>query len=160
LADREQLSQEWISTFRALNIHGSTFLELGSGHGGRGNFGMMQKQIYPRLAKECSTSGVGWDQAREREEGKRMRRLIRGIIRGNDTAQSIASIPPDGSLRVAGDGLEPVERVGIPGFERNIMMLNQPSMRKTQQTTNIVDHQRLSSRITSSADLQVPPELV
>lgn len=77
-----QFSNDWQETFKSLNIHGSGFLELGSGHGGRGNFGMMHQQVYPRLAKECSNSGTGWDQAREREEGKRMRRLIRGIVTG------------------------------------------------------------------------------
>ncbi|KAH8661391.1 hypothetical protein BGZ60DRAFT_413074 [Tricladium varicosporioides] len=77
-----QFSNDWQETFKALNIYGSVFLELGSGHGGRGNFGMMHQQVYPRLAKECSNSGTGWDQAREREEGKRMRRLIRGIVTG------------------------------------------------------------------------------
>ncbi|KAL3426207.1 MAP kinase kinase kinase [Phlyctema vagabunda] len=77
-----QFSNDWQETFKALNIHGNIFLELGSGHGGRGNFGMMHQQVYPRLAKECSNSGTGWDQAREREEGKRMRRLIRGIVTG------------------------------------------------------------------------------
>ncbi|KAH7369889.1 hypothetical protein BKA65DRAFT_387309 [Rhexocercosporidium sp. MPI-PUGE-AT-0058] len=75
-------SNDWQETFKALNIYGSVFLELGSGHGGRGNFGMMHQQVYPRLAKECSNSGTGWDQAREREEGKRMRRLIRCIVTG------------------------------------------------------------------------------
>jgi mitogen-activated protein kinase kinase kinase len=77
-----QFSKDWQETFKYLNICGSVFLELGSGHGGRGNFGMMHQQVYPRLAKECSSSGTGWDQAREREEGKRMRRLIRGIVTG------------------------------------------------------------------------------
>jgi mitogen-activated protein kinase kinase kinase len=79
-------SQDWISTFIFLNIHGSIFLELGSGHGGRGNFGMMHQQVYPRLAKECSNSGTGWDQGREREEGKRLRGLIRAIVRGRNMA--------------------------------------------------------------------------
>lgn len=77
-----QFSNDWQETFKALNIYGNVFLELGSGHGGRGNFGMMHQQVYPRLAKECSHSGTGWDQSREREEGKRMRRLIRGIVTG------------------------------------------------------------------------------
>ncbi|QSZ31996.1 hypothetical protein DSL72_001565 [Monilinia vaccinii-corymbosi] len=75
-------SKDWQETFKALNICGSVFLELGSVHGGRGNFGMMHQQVYPRLAKECSSSGTGWDQAREREEGKRMRRLIKAIVTG------------------------------------------------------------------------------
>ena len=79
---QNQFSKDWQETFKSLRIHGSVFLELGSGHGGRGNFGMMHQQVYPRLAKECSNSGTGWDQAREREEGKRMRRLIRSIVTG------------------------------------------------------------------------------
>ncbi|OWP06282.1 BcBCK1, mitogen-activated protein kinase [Marssonina coronariae] len=79
---QHSFSSDWQETFRALNISGSGFLELGSGHGGRGNFGMMHQQVYPRLAKECSNSGTGWDQARERDEGKRMRRLIRSIVTG------------------------------------------------------------------------------
>jgi mitogen-activated protein kinase kinase kinase len=91
-------SRDWITTFIVLNIQGLAFLELGSGHGGRGNFGMMHQQIYPRLAEECSNSGTGWDQAREREEGKRMRRSIRAIVAGrsmvlpsSDTDQQLVS---------------------------------------------------------------------
>ncbi|KAF4636147.1 hypothetical protein G7Y89_g1943 [Cudoniella acicularis] len=79
---KNQFSNDWQETFKALQIYGSVFLELGNRHGGRGNFGMMHQQVYPRLAKECSKSGTGWDQAREREEGKRMRRLIREIVIG------------------------------------------------------------------------------
>ncbi|KAF5022428.1 hypothetical protein F66182_5513 [Fusarium sp. NRRL 66182] len=79
---KNQFSIDWQETFRALNLHGAQFLELGSGHGGRGNFGMMHQQVYPRLAQECTNSRTGWDQPREREEGKRMRRLIRSIVTG------------------------------------------------------------------------------
>ncbi|KAI9830190.1 MAG: hypothetical protein M1826_004992 [Phylliscum demangeonii] len=74
-----QFSVNWQETFKMLNVHGSAFLELGRGHGGRGNFVMMHQCIYPQLAKECTKAGTGWDQSREREEGKRMRRLIRKI---------------------------------------------------------------------------------
>ncbi|KAF7874406.1 uncharacterized protein EAF02_008383 [Botrytis sinoallii] len=84
-------SNDWQETFRALNIYGSVFLELGSVHGGRGNFGMMHQQVYPRLAKECSSSGTGWDQAREREEGKRMRRLIKAIVTGKSLESTKSS---------------------------------------------------------------------
>ncbi|MCJ1470855.1 hypothetical protein MMC07_009502 [Pseudocyphellaria aurata] len=72
-------SADWQETFRHLGIQGEEFLELGRGNGGRGNFGMMHQMVYPRLARECTTSGSKWDQAREREEGKRMRKLIRKI---------------------------------------------------------------------------------
>ena len=77
-----QFSKDWVETFRTLNLHGAQFLELGSGHGGRGNFGMMHQQVYPQLSRECAASNTGWDQAKEREEGKRMRRLIRSIVTG------------------------------------------------------------------------------
>lgn len=76
-------SNDWQETFKGLNISGLEFLELGRGHGGRGNFGMMHQQIFPRLAKECNKSGTGWDQGQEREEGKRMRKLIRKIADAN-----------------------------------------------------------------------------
>ncbi|KAI9823308.1 MAG: hypothetical protein M1832_002532 [Thelocarpon impressellum] len=92
-------SNDWQETFRILNVHGSEFLELGRGHGGRGNFGMMHQLIYPRLAKECTKSGTGWDQGRERDEGKRMRRLIRRIA-DSDTARP----PKLGPHRPSNDG--------------------------------------------------------
>lgn len=72
-------STDWQETFRHLGIQGEEFVELGRGTGGRGNFGMMHQMVFPRLSRECNRSGTGWDQAREREEGKRMRKLIRKI---------------------------------------------------------------------------------
>ena len=77
-------SNDWQEAFKSLDIQGDSFLELGRGTGGRGNFGMMHQTVYPRLARECSKSGTGWDQSRERDEGKRMRRLIRKIVDGTD----------------------------------------------------------------------------
>jgi len=73
-------SNDWQETFKSLDIQGVNFLELGRANA-RGNFGigLMHNTVYPGLAKQCEKSGTGWDQAREREEGKRMRRLIRKI---------------------------------------------------------------------------------
>ncbi|KAI9680812.1 MAG: hypothetical protein M1817_004252 [Caeruleum heppii] len=89
----EGFSRDWQETFRILNVQGADFLELGRGHGGRGNFGMMHQLVYPRLAKECTKSGTGWDQSRERDEGKRMRRLIRRLADGggSDATKSASS---------------------------------------------------------------------
>lgn len=81
-------SKDWQETFKQLNISGNDFLELGRGHGGRGNLGMMHKSVYPRLAQECTRSGTVWDQTREREEGKRMRKLIRKTA-DSDNGESI-----------------------------------------------------------------------
>ncbi|KAK2738944.1 hypothetical protein FQN57_006738 [Myotisia sp. PD_48] len=64
-------SQDWQETFKALDITGVRFLELGS-------IGKMHQLVYPQL-KECSKNGTNWNQARGREEGKRMCKLIRKI---------------------------------------------------------------------------------
>lgn len=70
-------SQDWQETFKSLELQGADFLELGLASGGRGNLGKIHKVVYPQLAKECARSGIGWDSTREREEGLRMRKLIR-----------------------------------------------------------------------------------
>jgi mitogen-activated protein kinase kinase kinase len=85
-----QFSKDWQETFKGLGLHGAQFLELGIGHGGRGNFGMMHQQVYPRLAQECTASGTGWDQSHEREEGRRMRQLVRSIVKGGRGGLDIA----------------------------------------------------------------------
>ncbi|KAK8022837.1 hypothetical protein PG993_013604 [Apiospora rasikravindrae] len=94
-----QFSKDWQETFKALNLCGAKFLELGSGQHGRGNFGMMHQQVYPRLATECINSFTGWDPTREREEGKRMRRLVRNIVHGGGVAASSSGSRPDGHSR-------------------------------------------------------------
>ena len=79
---KHQFSKDWQETFRALNLHGVQFLEIGTNHGGRGSVGMMHQHVYPRLKQECNESGIGWDERKEREEGKRLRRLIRCVVSG------------------------------------------------------------------------------
>lgn len=99
-------SNDWQEAFRNLDIQGADFLELGRVNGGRGNYGMMHQLVYPQLARECSKSGSGWNQVREREEGKRMRRLIRkladdslkGIHSRNDSNHALPSASTDGGL--------------------------------------------------------------
>ena len=77
-------SNDWQETFKGLDMHGTDFLDLGRGNNGRGNFGMMHQVVYPRLARECVKSGTKPDQTRDREEGKRLRRLVRRIAEGAD----------------------------------------------------------------------------
>ena len=78
-------SSDWQDTFRALNLHGADFVGLAHGAGGRGNLGKMHQVVYPQLARICTKSGTGWDQNREREEGKRMRKLIKQLVEGTGT---------------------------------------------------------------------------
>jgi mitogen-activated protein kinase kinase kinase len=89
-------SRDWQETFKALNLYGIQFLELSSVRTGRGNSGMMHQHVYPKLAAQCTQSGTGWDQPAEREEGKRMRRLIRTIVRGEQ--HDMGKIGPSGDV--------------------------------------------------------------
>ncbi|KAL3475034.1 hypothetical protein BJX99DRAFT_166943 [Aspergillus californicus] len=72
-------SNEWQETFKTLEIEGADFLELGHGQNGRPNLGKLHNVVYPQLQKECEANGITFDLTREREEGKRMRRMIRQI---------------------------------------------------------------------------------
>lgn len=84
---RNKFSHEWQETFKYLNLHGTQFLDLGTGHGRRGYFRVLHEMVYPRLAKDCSSNGTEWDPAREREGGERLRRLIRAIVMGRTGEQ-------------------------------------------------------------------------
>lgn len=76
---RNGFSNDWQETFKSLELQGADFLELGLGAGGRGNLGKMHQVVYPQLAKEVGLNGKKWEPSRERDEGKRMRKLIRQI---------------------------------------------------------------------------------
>lgn len=129
---QNQFSKDWQETFRGLNLYGAQFLDLGSLHGGRGNFGMMHQKVYPRLHQECTNSGTGWDQSRERDEGKRMRRLIRSIVTGKpvDPSKMVSSHNRANSVTAShghganAPGLEPVDspNVGVPSNFANLQV--------------------------------------
>ncbi|KAF7507302.1 hypothetical protein GJ744_010736 [Endocarpon pusillum] len=70
-------SKDWQETFQNLNIQMSDFIELGRSGGGAPK---MHQIVFPQLATVCSKNKTGWDQGREREEGKRMRKLIRRLV--------------------------------------------------------------------------------
>lgn len=78
---QNMFSRDWQETFRALNLHGRQFLELGDPYF-RGNNSYMHQHVYPQLAQEVTNRGGQWNQQAERDEGKRMRRLIRIIVIG------------------------------------------------------------------------------
>jgi mitogen-activated protein kinase kinase kinase len=85
---QEGFSKDWQDTFESLNLHGSQFLDIGRGHGTRGNVAMMHSVIFPQLA---DLQGSNWDQVIEREEGKRLRRLVRKIVETGAAGVSVAS---------------------------------------------------------------------
>lgn len=91
-----QFSNDWQETFRALNIHGAQFLEIGLTHRGRGKLSVMHEHVYPRLQQACVDSGNTWDKAKEREqrdEAKRLRQLIRSAVLDKPVEPSKLSIP-------------------------------------------------------------------
>lgn len=99
-------SKDWQETFKVLNLYGTNFLEIGRGHGSKGNVAMMHQIIFPQLAKQCTASGTGWDQTRERDEGRKLRRLVRAIVETGSSNN--ARIPPQRrlSLSLASAGTE------------------------------------------------------
>lgn len=114
-ADRVQIwlngngfSSDWQQTFKTLGLEGSRFLDIGRGHGSKGNVAMMHQVIFPQLAKQCTASGTGWDQNRERDEGRKLRRLVRSIVetgtstngrapQRSDTGMTLPSAGTDGT---------------------------------------------------------------
>ncbi|KAK5952874.1 mitogen-activated protein kinase kinase kinase [Knufia fluminis] len=79
-------SHEWQETFRVLRLEKGEFLELGRSTDKRSNLSRMHQYIYPQLGKICQHSGM--DAKKEREDGKRLQRLIAGILLGPDGASS------------------------------------------------------------------------
>ena len=72
-------SPELQETFRQLDLHGSKFLDLGKNHAGKGP-SLMYSTINPKLADISAERGHTFDPAKAREEGKRLRKLVRGIV--------------------------------------------------------------------------------
>lgn len=73
-------SKEWQAAFQHLNVHGSTFLDIGRA-GGQRNIGFMPQTVLPQVARECTANGIVWDQTKEREESRRIRRLVRDVLK-------------------------------------------------------------------------------
>jgi mitogen-activated protein kinase kinase kinase len=96
---QQGFSKDWQETFEVLKLHGNQFLDIGRGHGNRGNVAMMHSVIFPQLA---ALQGNGWDQTVEREEGKRLRRLVRKIVETGAAGTSVTSHRRETSLTSAG----------------------------------------------------------
>jgi len=80
-----EFSKEWQAAFRHLNICGATFMDIGKA-GGQRNIGFMPQTVLPQVARECTANGVFRDSSKDREEAKRIRRLIRDVIKNGGSA--------------------------------------------------------------------------
>ncbi|KAK5132964.1 hypothetical protein LTR08_008327 [Meristemomyces frigidus] len=100
-------SKEWQAAFRHLNVHGALFLDIGRSGGQRNNIGFMPQTVLPQVARECMTNGVVGDQAKWKEESRRIRKLVRDVIKTGGAStpvtaatSSTASLPlRDGGRR-------------------------------------------------------------
>ena len=89
LLSQQGFSEDWQNTFRELDLHGNQFLDIGRGHGTRGTVAMMHQHIFPQLQE---IQGNRYDSAKEREEGRRLRRLVRKIVEQGPGA--VSSLDP------------------------------------------------------------------
>ncbi|CEJ56335.1 Putative Serine/threonine kinase [Penicillium brasilianum] len=147
---RNGFSKDWQETFKSLELQGADFLELGLASGGRGNLGKIHKVVYPQLAKECARSGTGWDSTREREEGLRMRKLIRQI-HDNESDSSISTPmraePPSWASTAAESG---------SGFHSG--QLTEPRSAGPTPGVNDITPEQLSS-VQGATASQKPPQM-
>lgn len=82
-------SNEWQETIRTLRLEKGDFLDLGFSGDKRSNLSRMHQFIYPQLSKICQQTGA--DPKREREDGKRLQRMISQIVNGDEGASSAGS---------------------------------------------------------------------
>ncbi|KAK1083298.1 mitogen-activated protein kinase kinase kinase [Friedmanniomyces endolithicus] len=95
-------SKEWQAAFQHLNVYGNTFLDIGrAAAGGQWNFGFIPRTVLPQVARECTAGARMWDDLKEREESRRIRRLVGGVLKtgGADTPATAAS-SSDASLQL------------------------------------------------------------
>lgn len=90
-------SKEWQAAFEHLDVHGAQFLDLGRGGGRNRDIGFMAQKLLPQVTRECEYAGTAPDQSREREESKRLRKLVREVIHSGGASTTPATANPNGS---------------------------------------------------------------
>ncbi|KAK0769396.1 mitogen-activated protein kinase kinase kinase [Friedmanniomyces endolithicus] len=95
-------SKEWQAAFQHLNVYGNTFLDIGrAAAGGQRNFGFMPRTVLPQVARECTAGDRMCDEPKEREESRRIRRLVRGVLKtGGAGTPATASSSSAASLQL------------------------------------------------------------
>ncbi|KAI5299432.1 hypothetical protein KEM55_002173, partial [Ascosphaera atra] len=86
-------SSYWQQAFKELRIEGLGFIELAGGVNGRLNYSKMHQVVYPQIRKLAEQSGHAFDLSHEREEGRRMRKLIKSMVDSGSLDDALAQSP-------------------------------------------------------------------
>lgn len=89
-------SNEWQLAFEHLDVHGSQFLDLGRS-GGHRDIGFLAHKILPQITRECEYLGLTPNPARERDEGRRLRKLVKEVINSGGATTTPATAGTNGS---------------------------------------------------------------
>ncbi|XPS91165.1 Mitogen-activated protein kinase kinase kinase [Ascochyta lentis] len=144
-------SKDWQETFRTLGLEGSRFLDIGRGHGSKGNVAMMHQVIFPQLAKQTTASGTGWDQNRERDEGRKLRRLVRHIVETGSPAPARLPNRTDTGMTVPSAGTD-------GGVEHSPFLGNPMTFASTP--TMASNGEDSPSKTLSSPSVSIPPRRI
>ncbi|KAK1045570.1 mitogen-activated protein kinase kinase kinase, partial [Friedmanniomyces endolithicus] len=95
-------SKEWQAGFQHLNVYGNRFLDIGrAAAGGQHNSGFMPRRVLPQVARECTAGARMWNEPKEREESRRIRRLVRSVLKtGGAGTPATASSSSTASLQL------------------------------------------------------------
>ena len=84
-----------------LNVHGALFLDIGRS-GGQRNIGFVPQTLVPQVSREYVANGVLWDQAKERDDRRKLRKLVKDILTtggASTPASTTTNLPPHPSRR-------------------------------------------------------------
>lgn len=167
-------SQEWVTAFRILGLEGEKFLALGS----PSSFGTLHRIVYPELERLFLRGGKSWNQAFVREEGMRLRKLIRSLTRAPsrpsiDLPQEVDATPEfqvsDESLDQLDDASNRFKPQANNGFDQGQIDLLRDQIFAFKElskygflTPKLQEHLKLSTTRDFSPDyrLSVNPQLV
>lgn len=96
-------STYWQEAFRKLQIEGLGFIELAGGVNGRLNYSQMFERVYPQIKSLAIEHGTEYDSHHEREEGRRLRKLLRRMVNNGtlDDSSFTDSLGPSKQLQIS-----------------------------------------------------------
>ena len=79
----------------------------------------MPQTVLPQIARECTASGGVWDQSREREESRRIRRLVRDVVKNGGAGPETKKARRESSQMLNQQREQEREEGGSPSLAAN-----------------------------------------